>query len=235
MITSLENERIKEYIKLKNKKERDSSGWFVIEGPHLLAMAIESKSVVLIFSTSPYEILDIETVLISETVSKKISDVDSPQGIYAICRKCVPKKEIHKLLLLDHIQDPGNMGALLRSALAFGFDTVLSEHSADYYQSKVLRSSQGAIFNLQLIEGSIEEFIHQHADFTIIGTAMKDCVPLQSTKKPDHKFAIILGNEGSGVQATYLAQTTYNVTIEMSSIESLNVAIAGSIIMYYYQ
>jgi TrmH family RNA methyltransferase len=135
--------------------------------------------------------------------------------------------------MLDRIQDPGNFGTLLRSALAFGFDTIVYEDSVDPFNSKVLRSTQGAIFRLNLIEAKLADFIDGHPDYQYYGTALKNAVSLTTIPRQDKKIAVILGNEGSGVRPEILSKTAADIFIDIEQVESLNVAIAGSIIMHH--
>ncbi len=144
----------------------------------------------------------------------------------------------NRLLLLDRIQDPGNLGTLLRSALAFDFDgVILGEGCVDLYNEKVIRSTQGAIFKLAIQHQCLTEVIKtlKEQGVQVYGTSLQNGKPLREIEATT-KMAFILGNEGSGVSKELLALTQQNIFIEMGEkIESLNVSIAGSIIMYQFR
>ena len=144
----------------------------------------------------------------------------------------------NRLLLLDRVQDPGNLGTLLRSAVAFGFDgVILGEGCVDVYNEKVIRSTQGAIFKIPIEFHDLKEYVPllQSNDVKVYGTSLQNGKPLGEIEEKV-KMAFILGNEGQGVSSELLSSTDGNIFIEMSqNIESLNVSIAGSIIMYHFR
>ena len=137
---------------------------------------------------------------------------------------------------MDNINDPGNMGTLIRSSLGFGIDTiVISNDSVDVFNEKVIRASQGAIFNVNIVYADLLTVIEKlkAQSVKVIGTSLESSVDLKEVGKLE-KYAIILGNEANGVKKEILNETDTNVRIKMDSkLESLNVAVAGSIIMYY--
>jgi TrmH family RNA methyltransferase len=233
MITSVSNDKIKELMSLRQRKYREELNQFVVEGQHLVDEAIKLGIVKGIYTNlESYANLPY-SFLVSEEVMKKITEVIEPQGVIAICQKPALKPLSDRILMLDHLQDPGNFGTLLRSALAFGFETILYQDSVDPFNSKVLRSTQGAIFRLNLIETNLLLFIEDHPEYTIYGTALKNAVSLTTIPRSDSKIAIILGNEGSGVNELILQKTVANIFIDIEAVESLNVAVAGSIIMHH--
>ncbi|QMS84369.1 TrmH family RNA methyltransferase [Candidatus Xianfuyuplasma coldseepsis] len=231
-ITSVQNKLIKETTKLHQKKYRDQFGHFLVEGYHLYEEARTVGNVVQVFTTD-HAIVGEDVIYVNEAVLQKLSDAKNPQGVVTVCQKVDAQEPSDQILLLDHIQDPGNLGTLLRSALAFGFTTIVLDNTVDVYNDKVLRSTQGAIFKLNFIHSSILEFMEKYNWILYYGTAMTG-VPIQafSTMPP---FGIILGNEGAGVNEHILRKTTKNITIPMIQTESLNVGVAGSIIMYELQ
>jgi TrmH family RNA methyltransferase len=121
------------------------------------------------------------------------------------------------------------LGTLLRSALAFGFTTIVLDDTVDLYNPKVLRSTQGAIFHLSFLTMSATTFKENHPDYTLIATAVHGNA---TTTKPKGKYALILGNEGAGIKDETLALADAFITIPITTMESLNVAVAGSIIMH---
>jgi len=233
MITSFSNDKIKELMNLRQRKTRDELGMFVIEGKHLVEEARNLGIIKTIFTTLLEYENQPKTYLVNDFVMKKITEVMEPQGIIAICEKPKFKALGDRVLMLDRIQDPGNFGTLLRSALAFGFDTIVYEDSVDPFNSKVLRSTQGAIFRLNLIEAKLADFIDGHPDYLYYGTALKNAISLTTIPRQDKKIAVILGNEGSGVRPEILSKTAADIFIDIEQVESLNVAIAGSIIMHH--
>lgn len=232
MIESLSNSKIKYAIKLKQKKYRSQFNQFLVEGHHLVEEALKSNMVSVIFTTEEEIFPNVEHYQVTQLVMKKLSDLNNDFGIIAICNRPVYQEISNHILLLDGIQDPGNMGTLIRTASAFGFGTILSESSVDYYNEKVIRSSQGAVFYVNLVEGNILDFIRNHSEYHIYGTDVLSGTNIRTVSFNQAKKAIILGNEGSGVRPQIKDLVHTNIHIPMSSTESLNVAIAGGIIMY---
>ena len=225
MITSLTNDMVKSLSKLNEKKYRDETGLFLVEGEHLVLEAKKYGAIETIIST------DSEGIIVSPAVMKKISKTESVVKILGVCKKVNKSELCDRVLMLDNIQDPGNMGTLIRSAISFGFMTiVLGEGCCDIYSPKVIRSTQGAIFQINVLYKNILTFIDELTDYKIYGTSLINGIPLKKIKK-EEKMAIILGNEGQGVKKEIL-EKNQNIFIEMNNMESLNVGVAGSIIMY---
>ena len=231
-IKSRQNDKIKEVVKLSNSKYSKEQKLFKIEGFHALEMAVESNVLKAVFSTKEIKDLDnsIPQYIISKEIMAKISDAKNPQGVVAIC-KYLPTKKIssNKVLLLDNVSDPGNLGTLLRTALAFGYnDVILGEGCVSQYNYKVLQSAQGAIFNLNIVNNFDLKLLK---NYQIIATEIKGSADLD-TLKPELKHVLVLGNESHGVSEKVLKLADKRVRIEIKNIESLNVAIAGAIAMY---
>jgi TrmH family RNA methyltransferase len=229
MITSVDNPTIKKIAKLKQKKYRDLEHVFIVEGEHLVEAAQKHGYVKKIFASKPYKQYPYAE-LVSEHVMKKMTDAQNPPRIIALCDQLKEKPLTDKVLILEHIQDPGNLGTLLRSALAFGFNTVILDQTVDLYNPKVLRSTQGALFHLSIHQMRALDFIHDHKDYTIYATHVKS--KNSPLKKPTNKLALILGNEGNGIKEETLSHSDITINIPTKNVESLNVAIAGSIIMH---
>ena len=233
MIDSLDNKKIKEIASLKIKKYRDQYGLFLIEGKHLVDEAKKSgllEEVILLDDNYDFD----KKLIVSEKVMKKLSFQDSLPSIMGVCKIKDSKLIGSKYLLLDGIQDPGNLGTIIRSSLAFGVDTiVLSKDSVDLYNDKVIRSTQGMIFHINIIRCDLEEVINKiKGDIKIIGTSLGDSTPLRSIDKLE-RYALIVGNEGNGVKKEILDLCDDIVRIEMNKdVESLNVGVATSIILY---
>jgi TrmH family RNA methyltransferase len=237
-ISSVNNEYIKSLHKLKEKKNRIQEKKFLIEGFHLVEEAYKANKLIQILTTqyvSKFE--SIEQIIVSEPIIEKLSFTKNPQGIIGVC-KMSSNNEIKgsKILLLDNVNDPGNLGTLIRSSLGFYIDTiVLSEDCVDLYNDKTIRATQGAMFNINIIVADLKNVIDvlQKQNIKVIGTSLQSSKNLKEIEKID-KYAILLGNEANGVKAELLEKTNFNVRIEMNNkLESLNVSVAGSIIMYY--
>ena len=227
-ITSFDNPKIKYLVKLNKASFRKEEKKFIVEGPHLVKEA-RLKGVLL----EAYSIEEKEDYIeIPEAIMKKICNTDTVVTEIGLC-SIINKKELsNKLLLLDGVQDPGNMGALMRSAKAFGFNTiVLGDGSVDIYNDKVIRSSQGAIFKLNFIHKNLLDFIPTLKDYDVYGTNVVNGISLDKVLK-NKKMAIILGNEGKGISPSLNAILKQNIYIPMDNTESLNVSVAGGIIMY---
>ena len=156
----------------------------------------------------------------------KISSLETDQGILAIVPIPTAGAVTYPFLVLDGIQDPGNVGTLLRTACAFGFNTVFTINCADVWSQKVIRSSMGATFHLNIIDG-IENI---PTDVTLF---VADLNGQMNTKRPDKNFGIVLGSEGQGISPAIKSIPHQTVTIKTTSnVDSLNVAVAGGILMH---
>lgn len=239
-ITSAQNSKIKNANKLKKKKDRDKTGLALIEGIHLIDEAYQSGlDIEQLFVVDPSrtdeQLIEYanETFEINLKVAEALSGTVTPQGFFAVIKK--PEYDIStakQVLLIDRIQDPGNLGTLIRTADAAGIDLIVMEKgTADPYQDKVLRASQGSVFHIPVMSESLQTFIDTF-DGPIYGTALDEAVSFKEIEAQD-TFALILGNEGEGVNEKLLNSTTQNLTIPIyGKAESLNVAIAGSILLY---
>jgi TrmH family RNA methyltransferase len=239
IIESINNPYIKDLKKLHEKKHRDEQRRFLIEGFHLVLEAKTQKRLQTVLITRPEDYVEgVENILVNQNIIEKLAQTKTPQGIIGVCDFFEELKlRGSRFLLLDGIQDPGNLGTIVRSALGFGIDAVvLSPDSVDIYNDKFIRSTQGAIFKINLIVRDLFHTIDElkASGVTIIGTSLSG-KPLQKIPSAT-RYALILGNEGRGVRQELLNHTDQNVFIEIDpKLESLNVAIAGSIIMYYLQ
>ncbi|MGL4337654.1 MAG: TrmH family RNA methyltransferase [Turicibacter sp.] len=246
LIESNQNQKVKKWVKLKQKKYRYQFEEFIVEGEHLVQEAISSNRIKEILiqegaSSSFISQLDEKypTYVVKENIFKQIASTETPQPIMAVCTlQNQELKKLNRLLLVDRVQDPGNLGTLIRSAVAFKFDGILlNEGCVDLYNEKVIRSTQGAIFKLPIVIRNLENEIPllKREKVKVYGTALKNGQPLNEMAVQG-KMAFILGNEGSGVSEALLDLTDKNIFVEMSeNVESLNVSIAGSIIMHHFR
>ena len=239
LITSLDNERIKGYIKLKDRKYRKKSNTFIVEGKHLVLEAYKAGCIIeLILEKDEVLPIDLPTVYVTNEIISRISEMESPSTVMALC-KIPDQKEIvgNKILLLDGIQDPGNLGTIIRSSLAFNVDTiVLSPDCVDLYNAKVLRATQGMIFNINIVRQDLEAAIKKlkEDEVPIYGTRVQFGEDVTNLKAKDKsKYALVMGNEGNGVREEILDLCDCNLYIDMNDkVESLNVAVATSILLY---
>ena len=161
----------------------------------------------------------------SQSVLEKLAKTNNPQKIICVCEKLKRENICDRVLIIEGIQDPGNLGTLLRSALAFDFKTVILDNTVDTYNDKVIRSTQGAMFKLNFIEMNTLDFMNLHRDFEYIGTSLNG--ESLDTFRASQKIAVILGNEGNGLSSDVLNKTNKNITIKINEVESLNVGEIG--------
>ena len=236
LYTSTDNKKIKNIKKLNSKKYRDELGLFLVEGEHLVLEAYKNNLLqeLIVEENTDFK-LDVETSYVTLDILKYISELDNPSKIIGICKKKEEKEIGNKILVLDEIQDPGNLGTIIRSSVAFNIDTiVLSKNCVDLYNTKVLRATQGMIFNINIIERSLIDFITElkNNNYRIYGTKVNGGKSLKNVEKVE-KFAIIMGNEGNGVKDNILDMCDEYIYIDMNKdCESLNVGVATSIILY---
>lgn len=241
MITSKGNPQYKKWLKLGQKKYRQQEGLFLVEGPHLVEEAQKAGVLqeVLVCEDSNFGIETEATILRKDLFARLVATVNS-SGVIGVCRVQEPELDhFNRLLLVDGVQDPGNLGTLIRSALAFGFDgIVLSEDTVDIYNEKVVRSTQGAIFTLPILRRELAEFISDYqtnGGQALAATLNKDALPLSAIETAP-KMAFVVGNEGAGVRPAVVSACNGSVVVEMSTaVESLNVGVAGSILMHHFR
>lgn len=235
-ISSINNEYIKEISKLNEKKYRDKSNKYLIEGLHLVIEALKYDIIdtIIIREDFNYE-TNIKHIIVSSEVMKKLSDNPSIPKIMAVVNKKESTIKGNKILLLDRLQDPGNLGTIIRSAVAFNFDTIiLSNDTVDLYNSKVLRSTQGMLFNINILRQDLTNVINElkNNNYTTYGTKVDNGNDVKEINNTN-KFALIIGNEGTGISDNILKQCDKYLYIKMNNnCESLNAGVAASILMY---
>ena len=228
VITSRQNPRIKTLIKLK----KGNDPLLFIEGKNLINMALDLNLVEELFGISHFE-NNLNTTLISKEVAEKLSEKQSTDGYFALIRRPSLSLDLTKnLVYLDNINDPGNLGTIMRTALAFNFGGLLySPHTVNLYNPKVLSGGQGAHFLLPTREYDIEHLKSlKNEGYNIIVSTLETANDL--TNLPNGKSVIVLGNEARGVSKEVAAIATHYVKISIANIDSLNVAIAGAILMH---
>jgi len=246
-ISSTKNEKIKELVKLQTAKGRKKAGMYLLEGEHLVEEAIKERAQIkLIVVTSnrleDYKNLlaqtDVQVLVVSQDVFHKLSMTETTQGILAVVE--IVKQEIlpHKgrFIVLDAVQDPGNLGTIVRTADAAGFDAVvLGTGTVDLYNDKVLRSMQGSHFHIPVFQANLQEYlpILKEKGVQVAVTALHRDSKDYSVLQGAIDVAIVVGNEGQGVSDDVIDLADVVVTIPMfGKAESLNVSIASALLMY---
>lgn len=239
-ITSLRNPKVAAWKAIKDRKGRRESGCFLVEGRKMVEEALASA-------------FDVETVLVQEGmelpdgltmpvyelpahVLAAVCDTKTPQGIAAVVRMKEQSALGKHIVVLDGVQDPGNVGTIIRTADAAGLDGVLlSNQCADVFSPKVLRATMGSIFRMNLrttddLPGELTKL--REKGYSILSSQL-DGTPFYEREKVAERFALIIGNEGNGVSEQVQQTATHQVRLPMrGGAESLNAAIAAAIMMY---
>lgn len=232
VITSKNNDKIKYATSLRDNKNRKKEGKFIGEGKKALELALQAGLVQEVFT---YETLlideDIPQYLVNEEVMKKLSSSVNPEGVVFIANVPSFKKDkFNKILFLDSINDPGNLGTLIRTALAFGYDAVVtSSDSVSIYNEKALAACKGANYLIPVFQ---DDLVSYKDSYQIIVSTLKDESVDVDAVKVDEKFVVVLGNEAHGVSKKSEELADIFVKIPIANINSLNVAVAGGILMY---
>ena len=233
-INSRTNKKVVHASKLKEKKAVKEFNEFLIEGFKTLELALESGLVKEVYTLKELDINEsIPQFIVSEEIIEKISFSKNPEGVVAICHTLngIPPQKMEKVVYLDNIQDPGNMGTIIRTALALEYDAIiLSENCVSIYNPKVVSATKGAMFLIPILIGDISEYKSGHVIIT--STLNEKSIPLDKLERPQ-SFILVLGNEAHGVSENIVSQSDTFVKIPIKNIDSLNVSIAGAILMYY--
>lgn len=254
-ISSKSNSKLKSWRNLHKAKYRKKEGLYLIEGSHLIEEAYKAKKEFnsLIVTESYYEegeltplvnelaSIGVDTYVIKDYLADSISFTKASQGIFAVLEVESYSEEIpigRRYLLLDGVQDPGNLGTLIRTASAASYTAViLGEGCSDPYNDKVIRSAQGSIWQVSIIEMPLESAISKLQEQGVVVYASNLDASSKDYRLLDRndKIALILGNEGQGVRDSYIKQADLSVHIPMpGEAESLNVGVAGGILMFYF-
>lgn len=239
IITSTTNERIKYYKKLKQKKYRDLEGLFIIETKHLIDEALTSKLLEVIITTD-YKYLnnDCEVIYVDNKVMSSLTNFKSSSDYLGVVKYLDNDIDYSApLVVLDNVQDPGNVGTILRNALAFNIRNIILGHDCvDIYNAKVIQASQGAIFSLNFKNCDLINEIDnlKKNSYTLIGTALNNSKVLSKDDIYTDKMAFFLGNEGQGLKEDIINKMDINYRISINNIDSLNVSSASAIIFYQF-
>ena len=259
IISSKDNEFVKSIKKLKDKKNRDINNEYIIEGIKLIDEAIKEKAIIKkivicddcektsnISKELMYEIAKYECIYVTSKVFNSMTDVKNPQGILAVIEKNNIKQSSEDknidysqdiIVALDDIQDPGNLGTILRTVDSIGIKQILvSKGTADVYNPKVVRSTMGAIFRVKIIEcENLQETLKsiQNNKYEIVVTSLQTKNSIYDIEY--NKKVIVIGNEANGVCKEIQDMADKKVKIPMlGNTESLNASVATGIILYEY-
>lgn len=257
-ISSKDNERIKLFSKLDRSKYRKETGLFLAEGVKLTREAVETSCARYILinenvinNSEIYSITesakDKATILVlSDGAFNKITTESAPQGVISVCvspdnhifadTQAVRDLTDKKIIILDEIRDPGNLGTMLRTAVAFGVDTIVLGGCADVYSPKTVRAAMGAVFKLNLVfSDKLDAFLNElkKCGKRIVGAALAQDACILGDHKLSSSDAVVIGNEGHGISNEVMAVCDVFLKIPMEpSCESLNAGIAASVIMW---
>ena len=229
-VTSIHNDNVKYWVSLKNKKIRDKERKFIVEGDHLIEEARKNNLIEYIISC----VDENADFYVTKEIMEKISDQKSISYNAAVV-KFIPEDSVNgNVIILDNLQDPGNLGTIIRSSVAFNIYTIIiSDTSVDLYNPKVVRSTEGMIFNLNIIRRNLEGIIPvlKNLGYKIVGTDVNEGIDVRNISKEN--VAIIIGNEGNGMSENVKEMCDEFINIKINkSCESLNAGVAASIIMY---
>lgn len=249
-ITSRQNARVKAWRKLLSARGRRKEQAYLIEGEHLIQEAVQSAvplkewMVTREFQAAhpDFTYPAGEGVIINESVASSIATTQTPQGIFAVAKMPEQKQASDwkptgdYYLLLDQVQDPGNLGTMIRTADAAGFDgVILGQGTVDLYNDKVIRSTQGSLWHLEVVSLKLDEAVTQlqAAAIPVYASELNPQAKSYLTLTQTTRAALILGNEGQGVSAQLIDQADAAIYIPMpGQSESLNVSVAAGILMY---
>ncbi len=250
-ITSADNERYKSLLKLNKKKYRDREGLYIIEGINLIEEAVKNGTKIrsiyvredfsensILESISSYES---ETYILAKNLFDSFADTETPQGIAAVAEK--PSwtedeffQETDNIILMDRLQDPGNIGTILRTADACGFNgAIIMKGTADLFSPKTVRATAGSLYRVKMLYvDTPQEALHMlkiRKKKTVCTSPHVDTLYFDADLASD--IALIIGNEAGGACDTFMVEADISITLPMEgTIESLNAAVAASVLMY---
>lgn len=235
-ISSRSNQKVVHAASLKDKKYIKEYKEFLVEGIKSLELAFKSGYLKEVFTLKELKLpYNIPQYIVNEEIIEKISSMQNPEGVVGVCKTLLEKapEKMDKVVYFDDIADPGNMGTLIRTALAFNYDCIiLSEGCVSIYNPKVVAASKGAIFSIPIITGKLKDYKDNK---TVVSSILNDeTIPLENITKLS-SFILVLGNEAHGVSKETIKLSDVFVKIPIENIDSLNVAVAGGILMYHFK
>jgi len=241
-ITSLKNPKVTAWKSLKDRKGRKETGCFLVEGRKMVEEALTSAfpvAAVLVEDGRQGEFClpaDLPVYAMPEHVLAAVCDTRTPQGIAAVVRMAEVPLQGKRLVAMDGVQDPGNVGTIIRTADAAGFDgVILSVQCADVFSPKVLRATMGSIFRMGVrvtddLPGLLAQMVQEGAS---VLSSQLDGEPFYQRRPLNERFVLVIGNEGNGVTDEVKNVATHRVKLPMrGGAESLNAAVAAGIMMY---
>ena len=234
IIKSFNNPYIKQIKKLHNKKYRLKFQEFLVEGINLVDMAREANvlKTVILGEKDQYDFKNI--IHVDSKIINYLATTINPQQIMGVVFLKEKKIDYNQnFVILENIQDPGNLGTILRNALAFGFKNIaLTNNCVDLYNPKVIRSSQGAIFKLNIFSlKTTIDFFEKFKGIKVATSLEKKAIDIKKDLKLTKPFCIIFGNESKGITPSTLKLVDHQLKISISNINSLNVAVASGIFL----
>ena len=241
MITSKDNKLIKLFNSLKCKKYSREYHKCFVESEKVIRELYKKSLIdtVLITEKKAFLIKEFSSIkyeLISENIANFLSENVTNDGIFAIAN--IPNDDnifdYSKCIILDRIQDPSNLGAIIRSAVAFGYITILTIDSVYPFSAKAIRSSMGYVFDVNFVDLNIDELIKikENHNLKILSADMTG-ENIDNIDKPSSNYSIVIGNEGGGISQEIIDITDKFVSIPMqNNVESLNASVSASLIMY---
>ena len=241
-ITSTSNQIIKQVKELKDKSSRYSLGQFVVEGANIIKDLPKSVDVLSLFvekdKLSQFEDIvnkydDSIVYLVDEKVMKALSDTQTPCGILCVVKLVTkPFEKEGNVVVLDGVSDPGNMGTIIRTCVACGVKTIFAINTVDYTSPKVVRSSMGGLFRVNLINSTYDEIFANLKDYNLVTLDMHGSDIFDNLDMPT-PFALVVGNEAHGVSQLLKEKCNKLISLPMvGDIESLNAAVALSVALY---
>ncbi len=251
-ITSRQNPLVVRVSKLADRKHRKTDGLFLAEGVKLSAEAAAAGAVEYLLMTEEHDDSPVtksveasggEVITVSREVLEKVSTESAPQGMIAVCRMMNDVHTVYedgasvdgRILILDRVRDPGNLGTVLRSAEAFGRVKLFVSGCADIYNPKTVRGSMGAVFRVNTVEfESTEAAVEaaKTAGYRVLGAALDDTAVKLGEYSLAANDAVIIGTEGKGISEDVLGMCDGKLYIPMTGGESLNCSVAASVIMW---
>ena len=235
VITSKYNPLIKEIAKLSDKKYRKICGKYVVEGIKPVRECISAGCTILnVICVEGLESEFENAVIVSRAVFESVSSEVTPQGVLAVVELPSNKLKVPQdsCILLDRLQDPGNLGTVIRTANAAGYSEIYLINCTDPYSPKAVRASMSGIFFVKVYQGTNEEFLGVLKGIPLICADM-DGEDIFSFNSPE-KFCLCIGNEGNGMSQEIMKRARFKVSIPMrETCESLNAAVSAGIVMYH--
>ncbi len=232
-LTSVQNPIVKEVAALQDKKNRTASGLIILEGEKSIVGAIEAglKLESIFFENEKYSQPAKITYKVNEKILAKISSTSSPAPVVAVAKKPIAEVKGNRIIVLENIKDAGNLGTIIRAAVAFGLDgIILTGDCVDIYDPKTIRASVGTIFKIPI--AAINDFTAFEKTHTFISTVVENGKTLETFKFPP-KFLLFFGSEAQGLSTKLQNLASEKITIKMAeNVESLNLSVSAGIVFY---